>query len=175
MVILITSLLYPDQFWHLPILGGSVSIIGTLLKRRILISSGIAFIGTVFFLSNLGLVLSFSNIFLLITVLIVLYGFIVYLNNLIKRDIIWKNNQGDIGDTFHHYRKNWNRSVIKNLSLAFLLALIAFMISWIGSFDFWIGMENIILLGVSSVLTFALLALLYILFIKLPSLHKSEE
>jgi len=172
LVLLIISLLYPGTFWYLPIFGGLVSITGILLKSKILITSGIVFIGVIFFLSNLAIERSPFNIMLLIAFFVLFYSVIVYLNDLIRMDMICKDFKEDIGNTLHRYRKNWRKSIIKNLSFIFLLSLLAFMISWIGSFEFWILMDNIVLLGVSVFFTLCMLFLLFILFIKIPTLYK---
>jgi len=168
-VLIIIIFLYPGTFWYLSIIGGLISIAGIIIKWKILITSGIIFTGTIFFLSNLDMVLSPINIILLVGLFVLLYGAITYLNHLVKMDIIKRDSQGDI--ELNRYMKNWNRSIIKNLSLVYLLALLAFMVSWIGSFEFWIRMENIFLLGVSSIFTLGILLLLYIVFIKIPTIY----
>jgi len=175
LILIMMGLVYPGAFWFLPMIGGVVSITGILLKRKILITSGIVFIGAIFFLSNLVIALSPFNVMLMISIFILLYGAIIYLNNLVRMDIIWRDSQGGIEETFDRYKKNWNRSIIKNLSFAFLLALLAFLISWIGTFEFWVQIDNMLLLGISSLFTLVILGLLYILFIKLPSFYQSGE
>lgn len=170
-----TSLVYPWTFLFLLMIGGVVSITGILLKRKILVTSGIVFMGAIFFFSNLAIALSPFNMMLVISTFILLYGAIIYLNNLIRIDIIWRDTQGGIEDTFDRYKKNWNRSIIKRLSFAFLLSLLAFLISWVGTFEFWIQIDNMLLLGISSLFTLVVLGLLYILFIKLPSFYQSGE
>jgi len=175
LVLIIVLLLYPGTFWYLPFFGGVISIIGIILKWKILITSGMVFTGTIFFLSNLNMVLSPINIILLIGLFVLLYGTITYLNHLVKIDMIKRDSQGDLEDTLDRYMKNWNRSIIKNLSFVYLLALVAFMISWIGSFEFWVQMDNIVLLGVSSIFILGILLLLYVLFIKVPTSYKSDE
>jgi len=175
LVLLIISLLYPVTFWYLPIVGGLVSIAGIIFKLKSLVSSGVVFIGSIFFFSKITMQLSPVNIILLIWLFVLLYAAIIYLNHLVKMDIIKRDSQGDIEDTLSRYMMKWNRSIIKSLILVYLLALLAFMIAWIGSFEFWIRMENIVLLGFSSIFTLAILVLLYVLFIKIPTLYKLEE
>jgi len=175
LVLLIIGLLYPGRYWYFPIFGGLVSIIGILFKSKILITSGIVFIGAIFFLSNLTIERSPFNMILLIAFFILFYGVIVYLNDLLRRDIICKDFRGNIGNTLYRYRKNWNRSIIKNLSFVFLIAISAFMVSWIGTFEFWVRMENIVLLVISALFILGIQLLLYILFIKIPTFYKSGE
>jgi len=175
LVLFIISLLYPGMFWYLPIVGGLVSITGILLKSKILITSGIVFIGVIFFLSNLTIERSPFNIILLIGFFVLFYVVIVYLNELIRMDMISRNFKGDIGNNLQLYKKNWRRSIIRNLSFVFLLSLLAFMISWMGALEFWILMDNIALLGVSAFFTLCMLFLLYILFIKMLTLYKQGE
>lgn len=171
LVVLTTSLLYPSPFWYLPIIGGLISITGILLKRKVLITLGMMLIVAIFFLNERPVSLSTFDIFILIGLLVLLYGAIIYLIDLVRMDMIWRNSKGDISDTFRRYRKNWNRSIIKSLSLVFLLSLLTFIISWIGSFDFWIRINNSILLGVSVLFTLCIIILLYVLFIKIPELY----
>jgi len=175
LVLVITILLYPGTFWYLPIIGGLVSTLGVIFKWKILITSGIVFTGTIFFLNSLDMLLSPVNIMLLIGLFVLLYGAITYLNHLVKMDMIKRDSEGGIEDTLNRYMKNWNRSILKSISFVYLLALLAFMISWIGSFEFWTQMENVVLLGVSSIFILGILLLLYVLFIKIPILYKSDE
>lgn len=175
LVIIITSLLYPSRFWYLPIFGGLISIMGIGLRRKTLVTSGIILIGGIFFLSNLTIILTTFNIILLVGLFILIYGAIIYMNDMVRLDIISTNYEGNIADTFDQYRKNWNRSIFKNLSLVLLLSLLAVMISWIGSSDFWIQINNILLLGLSVLFTLIILILLYILFVKIPELSELVE
>ncbi len=172
---IIIALVYPWAFWFVTMLGGVVSVTGILLKRKILITFGIVFMGATFFLSNLAVELSPFDAISVIGMFMLLYGAIIYLNNMVRIDIIWRESHEGIEDKFDRYMKKWNRSVIKSLSFAFLLALLAFIIAWIGTFEFWIQLENIVLLGASSLFTVVILGLLYILFIKLPSFYRSGE
>lgn len=174
LVVLTTGLLYPNMFWYIPIFGGLISIIGILLKRKVLITFGMVLIGALFFLNNLTV--SPSNIILLIGLFVLLYGAIIYLIDLVRMDMMWRNSKGDTGDTFRRYRKNWNRSIIKRLSFVFLLSILtSIMISWTASFEFWGRMGNNVLLGVSALFTLAILFFLYVLFIKLPTLYGPGE
>ncbi len=175
LISIISLLSYPGLFFYLSLCGGLVLTLGVFYKIRELIAFGIMITGVSFYFNNLAISLSLFNVALLIAIFILLYASIIYLNELIKRDIIRSNHEGEVGEILEEYAKHWRRSVLKRFSTAFILGLFSFFVIRIGTFDIWGQMDNAALVGLSTVLVFSILILLYFLLIRLPNDHFAEE
>ncbi len=174
LITLTTGLLYPGGFWFIPLISGLLAIIGFGFKKRVLVTIGIVLIGAVIFLRALPLQLTPLVIMVLIGLFVVLYSAIVYMNDLVRTDMILKDSEDGIKEIHKRYSRKRNVVMIKNMSLAFFLAFIAFMTSWTGTLEFWIEMENIFLLGISGLIILLILFLLYVVFVKFLSLYEPE-
>ncbi len=175
-LISITSLLsYPSLFWYLSILGGIILMIGALFKMPRLIILGIVTSAGSYYLSSLGKSLSFINVTLFIVMFLFFYASIVYLNEVIRRDIIRNNYKGDTGSVLDEYVKHWRRSALKGFSIAYVLAFFAYFVSRMGTFNFWNQLDKTILTVFSVILVFCILILLYFLFVRLPEIYLGKD
>jgi len=166
---------YPHIIWHLSIIGGGIATFGFFFKSRIIVSSGVISSGAAFYFTNLDIGFHSSSVFLFVGMLIFLYASIVYLQEMMKKDQIRKIWEGETKDMMREYNGQWRRKAMERFALAFILATIAFFVSWTARFDFWIEMDNTLLLGVSIGLILSILTILYILFLKLPETHINKE
>ncbi|MFP4142580.1 MAG: hypothetical protein ACLFSM_02720 [Thermoplasmata archaeon] len=170
LIVSITSLFsYPGTTWYLSLVGGISLVVGILLKIKRLIPLGVIISGGTFYLSHVGIILSLTNVAFFIMMFIFFYASMIYLNEMIKRDIIRRKHRGDLMSHREKYEKNWRSFVLKKFSLSFFLSLIAFIILRTGKFGFWEKIDNFTSLVLLALLVISLLSILYFLFLKLPT------
>ncbi len=144
------------------------------MMSRDLINVGIMTTALIFYVSNLNLPFSLFNVFILVLAFILFYSGLMYINNLVKVMSVLKKTEERDNELLEDYRKKWNQSLFKNSFLSFLVALTAFLIAWLGSFN--LGPETDIKVLFGGSLSFVIFAiiLIYLLVIKLPEFHGSE-
>ncbi len=171
LVIITTIFTYPGQIWFVAIIGGAVSIAGTFLKEKILITLGIVGIGATFYLSNLGWNVSLFNIILLTAFFMLFYGADIYVYEFSRLDIILKETKGEADKHLVRYMKKWRFTAVKYLVVSFLVAATASIVSLAASFDQSIYHGQMIPFAASVLFAVSALVLTFILIVKLPTLY----
>ncbi len=173
LILLTTALIYPNDLWIVQVIGGAVSFLGVFTKVKKLNYLGILIIAGVFFLVNINIDLTLSTMFLMIVFFALFVGGAIYLDELIRRDVILQNTEFETDKEWKHYKKKWRYSLIKNFIMFTMVAFIGSFLVWGGSINLEDRSDGMVF---GSAILFALLSLsiFYILILKLPEMLKTD-
>ncbi len=166
---------YPSQIWFIAVIGGSISAIGVFFKGKILITSGILAIGATFYAANLNLHISLSNMILLTGFFILFYGCGIYVYEFSRLDIILNGSEDAADERLKQYMKKWKVSAFKYLSLAFLIATIASVVSMVATIDQSVYQGQTIHFTTSILFALLSLVITFILIVKLPGFYENRD
>ncbi|MFP3871991.1 MAG: hypothetical protein ACOCTR_05550 [Candidatus Natronoplasma sp.] len=172
LVLLTAVLLYPAMGWFITIMGGFISALGVLYKKKSLIYMGLVLAAGIFYMYNLNTPLSLLTISLFSVLFILFYGGAVYIEELVRRDILLRENKGTFAETIDRYKKEWGDSLFRYSVLSFIIALLGSLVIAAGSFDFSTYEAHPITFASSLAFGLLSLSLVYVLILKLPDYLK---